>query len=76
MIGILVCLTSLWLCQGCVAPGQIAAGDIQDAVHIVSDRHDTYVQSDTTLTEVQSETYLRSTELLRLIVDEAVEGDR
>jgi hypothetical protein len=76
MLLIVVALACIWTFQGCVASGQIAAEDIHPALHLVCDRHDAYVHADTTLTSIQSQTYLRSSELLRLIVDEAAEGER
>ena len=39
----------------------------------VMDRHDDYVMGDTSLTESQQRTYLRSTEMLRQLLEEAQE---
>ena len=60
---------------GCVGEGQILAEDIQSVVVIVCDRHDAYVEADSLLTQTQSSIYLRSSLLLREIVQTAVEGD-
>lgn len=57
---------------GCGGRGMIRASVLQGVMDPVLDRHDTYVQADGSLTPVEQETFLRSSELLRQVVDTAV----
>lgn len=59
-------------CVGCIAPrGTIHVDNIGELIDTVSDRHDVYVLQDNELTDLQRHVYLRSTELLRKVVEEA-----
>jgi hypothetical protein len=62
----LACLTS--------CTGMISAASVDPLIRTVSDRHDAYVNGDQSLSQVQRETYLRSTTLLRKLLDEAAAG--
>ena len=44
---------------------------IADPVRLVADRHDAYIQADDTLSDLERETYLRTTSLLRQVIEEA-----
>lgn len=61
--------------SGCVAPGQVSAHDLKPALDKVCDRHDNYVQADSATSALQKKVFLRSTKLLRQIVDEAVDRE-
>lgn len=57
---------------GCTVPqGYIKADNIRDLVGQVSDRHDRYVQTDESLTQLEKSVFLQSTELLKAILEEA-----
>ena len=55
---------------GC-CKGHIRADSIDGLVDKVATRHDDYVQKDATLKDADKAIFLRSTELLRKVVDEA-----
>lgn len=55
----------------CGSTDMISVDAIEGSVRIVSDRHDEYVREDADLSEDERAIYLRSTELLRRVVDEA-----
>lgn len=65
-------ITILLLCSciGC-ASRTVNVDAISDGVFYVTVRHDAYVQGDETLTEAQKQQYLRTSELLRNVVNEA-----
>ena len=44
---------------------------IADPIRLVADRHDAYIQADDTLSDLERETYLRTTSLLRQVIEEA-----
>ncbi len=57
---------------GCnMKKGMIDVGAIESSISTVTERHDDYVEADTSLSDVEKSTALRSSELLRRIVDEA-----
>ena len=64
-------LLVLALLVGCGTPGMIQATSIDTTVYEVTARHDVYVRADPTLSAAQRASDLRSTELLRRVVDEA-----
>lgn len=49
----------------------VDATAIKGSTDLICGRHDAYVTNDPTLSDLQRQTYLRSTELLRKVVDEA-----
>ncbi len=51
--------------------GMVRADAIDGPVNRISDRHDTYVREDGSLSDDEKSIYLRSSELLRRIVEEA-----
>jgi hypothetical protein len=65
----IVCASFVTL-AGC-QKGMIRVSEIAPSVQIVADRHDAYVEADTTLSDTERRIYLRSTSLLREIVAEA-----
>lgn len=60
------------LVTGC-SKGTIQVGAIEDLIGNVTTRHDVYVSGDGALTETQKTTYLRSSTLLRDVVEAAKE---
>jgi len=62
-------LAALLLC-GCQTD-MVRAAAIDGLVQRVSERHDVYVKADESLDEDERKTYLRSTELLRKVLEEA-----
>jgi len=44
---------------------------IADSVAMISERHDAYVEADPALSALEREVYLRDTELLGLVIEEA-----
>lgn len=56
---------------GCSQPGMVSVSAIDAPVNAVCDRHDAYVEADTSLSDLEKETYLRTTTLLRRVVEEA-----
>jgi len=56
--------------MGC-QKGMIHVDAIEPALTSVIERHDAYVKADQTLTELAKEIYLRTTELLRKLMEEA-----
>lgn len=64
-----VLLCSVIFLVGC--KGMIHINSIKPSLTIVADRHDRYVRADPGLTSVERETQLRTTELLRQILEEA-----
>lgn len=57
--------------SGCTSSGYVHVDTFDGLIGPVADRHDAYVQADKTLDETQKRVFLRSTELLRKIIDEA-----
>lgn len=51
--------------------GMVRVDAIEPALTSVMERHDTYVKEDPNLTELAKEIYLRTTELLRKLLEEA-----
>lgn len=68
-----VCLLVLAGSSGCqgAQKGYVSVSAIEGSVRIVADRHDAYVAADTGLSESERQTRLRTTELLRQVVNEA-----
>lgn len=56
---------------GCSSSDCIKAGNIEGVTRPILDRHDAYVQQDETLEEFSKKAFLRSSELLRKVLDEA-----
>lgn len=55
----------------CSNEPSIAAADIAEPLELVAARHDAYVLSDETLTPEERDVYLRTSEMLRVLVDQA-----
>lgn len=53
------------------ATDMIHVDAIDDLIEIVSDRHDVYVEADESLSDDERRRYLRSTEILRGVIEEA-----
>jgi hypothetical protein len=51
--------------------GMVRVDAIEPALTSVMERHDTYVKEDPNLTDLMKEIYLRTTELLRKLLEEA-----
>ncbi|MEQ8767226.1 MAG: hypothetical protein RL885_25165 [Planctomycetota bacterium] len=66
----LILAAALAIC-GCGAPGTIPASEIRDLVRIVTDRHDAYVEADAAMDETEKSVALRSSEILRDVVETA-----
>lgn len=49
----------------------ISVDAIRDPIMLVSDRHDAYVEADPDLSDSEKDIFLRTTELLRKILEEA-----
>ena len=58
-------------CVGCQSTGTIQAAAVDTPMRACLDRHDAYVQADTTLDATQKSTYLRSSEIVRKVLDAA-----
>ena len=75
----LATLMLLALLMGCsqgatsVQKGTILVGSIDELTYRVADRHDSYVSADQGLSDSERADYLRSTELLRKVMQEASE---
>ena len=65
-------LLLLTFVSGC-CPGMVRVEAIDGTVDSITERHDAYVEADTTLTDEQKEVYLRSTELLQKLLKEAAD---
>ena len=65
-------LCALILLTGC-SRGMIDVNAVDDLVYEVANRHDVYVAGDQNISEGARVDYLRSTELLRKIMEEASE---
>lgn len=74
---ILTCGASLVLlgAVGCGSRGTIRADALDGVIQPVLDRHDAYVENDASLAPVQTEAYLRSSDLIRGTVDAAMGRD-
>lgn len=57
---------------GCTSPNAIDASVLQPVTDPVIDRHDSYVNDDPNLSDADRELYLRSSELLRSTIREAL----
>ena len=68
---ILLLICVLLAVGGC--KGMIAVDSVDGILQPVLDRHDAYVTADPNLAVVERSTFLRSTELLRRVVDTAKE---
>jgi len=74
-----------WLCamlvlvaataMGCSSRGTVRADAIDDSVSVVCERHDRYVRADATLSAEDRADFLRTTELLRKVIDAALGRD-
>lgn len=64
-------LAALLLFTGCTSKGMIHVASIEGGLVKVLDRHDTYVQNDQGLSDAQRSTYLRTSQLLRKVMEEA-----
>lgn len=58
--------------SGCGPDQTIDAKALNGVVRPVLERHDEYVEKDSSLQQVERDTYLRSSELVRQLVDEAL----
>ena len=56
---------------GCESQGTIRAAEVDVPMRNVVSRHDAYVSQDENLTEVERSTFLRSSEIILNILDEA-----
>lgn len=76
LLFLLLFACTLSSCASLLAPCEntIDATAVSDPIAIVCDRHDAYVMADSSLTPEQRELYLRTTEMLRVLVDEARAG--
>ena len=54
---------------GCSA-NSVRISEISGLINIVSDRHDSYVEADESLSDIERSVYMRSTRLLRELVSE------
>lgn len=59
------------LCLTGCATNMIRADAIDGTLRRVAERHDVYIQADPDLDELERDIYLRDTELLRRLLDEA-----
>lgn len=57
--------------SGCVPKGYVKAEAIKPSIDLIRGRHDTYVEKDPDLTEVEKRTYLRTGEILDKVLQEA-----
>lgn len=71
----IVLVVSALTLGGCVSRGTIPAADIEPLIEVVGERHDAYVEADESLSEAQKGVALRSTALLRKVVQEARDGN-
>lgn len=62
---------------GCTCKGMVRAEAVAPLIEDVAKRHDALVEADAGMTEAQKEVALRSTEILRRLMEEALaeEGD-
>lgn len=67
---LLACATMLM--AGCCPPHTINAHALDGVMTPVLDRHDAYVQQDETLFPAERETALRSSDLIRTLVEESL----
>jgi hypothetical protein len=74
LVWLFLVVLAVWALVGCGAPGYVRADAIDEVVYAVTARHDVYVQADPTLGPEDKATYLRSSEILRRIVTEALAG--
>lgn len=58
-------------CAGCQSTGTIQASAVDVPMRACLDRHDAYVAADTTLDATQKSTFLRSSEIVRKVLDAA-----
>ena len=63
---------SLSSCGIFSSAGKVEAAALEGPVTKVTERHDTYVAEDANLSDLEKRTYLRSSELLRKVVEEAM----
>lgn len=68
--GLLLPLLLLPNLAACADRGYVSKGTLRPAIRIVVNRHDVYVRKDPELTDAQRERYLRTTMLLRKVVEE------
>lgn len=64
-----VALVAVLLCTGCAANLRVKA--VAPTMRRIMSRHDAYVRADATLSDLQRETQLRSSELLERVLKEA-----
>lgn len=69
-------LTAVLALPACAPAGYISVDAIDGPLNRVCERHDTYTTADTSLTDLQRRTRLKTTELLRKVVEEAKEPVR
>lgn len=60
---------------GCAPKASINANTVAQPMRDVAARHDAYVNSDTSLSDLERSIYLRDTEILNTIIDEATSTD-
>lgn len=56
---------------GCAPTGYVKASEIEPLYLHVDKRHDAYVKNDPALTEAQRKRFLRSSAIMRLVLEEA-----
>ena len=69
----LIALLSLSaLCgSGCTSSGYVHVDTFDGLIEPVAARHDAYVEADAALDETQKRVFLRSTQILRALIEEA-----
>jgi len=75
MKNVLILLTSLTVLGGCSAQGIVSANNIKPAVDVVTAEHIAYVQADATLSDAEKAKRVRTSELLKKVVDDAASAD-
>lgn len=57
--------------MSCSAPRTVSVDAIEPGLELIMQRHDEYVKADQSLDEFLKDVYLRSTKLIRLLLEEA-----
>jgi hypothetical protein len=75
-VRLFLCVLAAWASlSGCAPKHAVDAEALSGPLNAVSDRHDAYVRADESLSEVERNTALRSSELLRGVVSEALSAE-
>lgn len=69
-VSILATVGLLAALAGC-SSNTIRVEAIRDPIRFVADRHDAYVRADESLSDLERETYIRTSRLLRELIEEA-----